>query len=170
MCTLSTRLNPFGLEKWEKNRLFLEGIFLPCPWFLCIYNIVLNWNHCIWHAWSFQSIPIIKIWSSIPKKVLIPSGWHWGVSPALCHSSLCQHAKCYLYPSQVLAGEEIQQAGICRQTSQEPWCSHSHVVCPEIATMSLTQMSWHSQNQPSVMLIQIFLPFPLGKILLFCKN
>lgn len=173
MCTLSTRLNPFGLDKWEEKRLFLEGIFLPCLWFLYVYNFALNWNQCIWHTWSFQPIPIIKIWSSIPKKCWFlqddaeQSAQHFITAR---FASVLSAIYISSYLSQVVAGEEIQEAGICRQTSHEPWRSHSHVVCPGIATMSFTQMLGHSQKQPSGKLIHGFLPFLLGKILFFCKK
>lgn len=69
---LNTRLNPCRSDKWEEERLFLDGIFFPLPQFLCTCYFALNWDQSVWRIWSFQSIPITEIWSSIQKKSADP--------------------------------------------------------------------------------------------------
>lgn len=99
MCTLSTRLNPFGLYKWEEERLFLEGEFFCCFFFyrapdFCVLMILFWTGISVWHIWSFQSIPIIKIWSSIQKSA---DSFRLALgSQRSTLSQLCLPA-CYLY-------------------------------------------------------------------------
>lgn len=169
MCTLSTRLNPFLLDKRKEKILFLEGVCLLCPWFLCIYNFALKWSQGIWHSWYFQAIPVIKIWSSIAKKCWFLQD---DTEQSAQHFVTAQFASMlsavYIFPESWLEKKYYRLESA--QISHEPWCSHSHPVCSVIATMSFTQMLRHSQKQPSGTLIQGFLPSPLGKILFFCKK